>query len=290
MGRCEQGQFTQAEWIIRASSAPSGLSWWFSEQKVHLQCRRPLGMQKIWVRSLGLEGPLEKEMATPSSIPAWRIPWTEEPGGLQSMGSHELDTTKQLNHCCLSPLWKLIEGSLYNLWLLLSFTFCFPGCLFQPCVCYKRKFISVKFSKLTHHDILSDENFFSEFYRDTLSDCVSDDDSSSEYSPDSDNVNIRPRKRQISLWSNIHSPNKSPAIGIVCVCSAVSNSLQPCGLYPTRLLCPWGVPARILEWVTMSYSRGSSRLRVWICVSCLFCIARWILYHWVIWEAHSHRH
>ena len=60
-------------------------------------------MQKIWVRSLGLEGPLEKEMATPSSIPAWRIPWTEEPGGLQSMGSHELDTTKQLNHCCLSP-------------------------------------------------------------------------------------------------------------------------------------------------------------------------------------------
>ena len=37
-------------------------------------------------------------MATHSSIPSWRIPWTEEPGGLQSMGSQELDTTYQLNH------------------------------------------------------------------------------------------------------------------------------------------------------------------------------------------------
>ena len=43
-------------------------------------------MQKTQVRSLGLEDPLEKGMATHSSILAWRIPWTEEPGGLQSMG------------------------------------------------------------------------------------------------------------------------------------------------------------------------------------------------------------
>ena len=41
-------------------------------------------MQKIWVRSLGWEDPLEKGMAPPSSILAWEIPWTEEPGGLQS--------------------------------------------------------------------------------------------------------------------------------------------------------------------------------------------------------------
>ena len=40
----------------------------------------------MWVRSLGWEDPLEKEVATHSSILAWRIPWTEEPGGLQSMG------------------------------------------------------------------------------------------------------------------------------------------------------------------------------------------------------------
>ena len=47
-------------------------------------------MQETWVRSLGREDSLEKEMATHPSILAWRIPWTEEPGGLQSMGSQEL--------------------------------------------------------------------------------------------------------------------------------------------------------------------------------------------------------
>ena len=43
-------------------------------------------MQETWVRFLGWEDPLEKEMATHSSIHAWKIPWTEEPGGLQPMG------------------------------------------------------------------------------------------------------------------------------------------------------------------------------------------------------------
>ena len=47
-----------------------------------------------WVRSLGWEDPLEKEMATHSSILAWRIPWMEELGGLQSMGHKESDTTE----------------------------------------------------------------------------------------------------------------------------------------------------------------------------------------------------
>ena len=50
-------------------------------------------MQKTWVQSLGQEDPLEKEMAIHSSILAWKIPWTEEPGGLQSTGSQESDTT-----------------------------------------------------------------------------------------------------------------------------------------------------------------------------------------------------
>ena len=48
------------------------------------------GMWETWVRSLGREDPLEKKMATHSSILAWRIPWTEEPGRLQSMGSHRV--------------------------------------------------------------------------------------------------------------------------------------------------------------------------------------------------------
>ena len=49
-----------------------------------------LAMQETWVRSLGREDPLEKEMATHCSIVAWRIPWTEEPGGLLSMGSQRV--------------------------------------------------------------------------------------------------------------------------------------------------------------------------------------------------------
>ena len=49
--------------------------------------KRLPGMRETWVRSLGGEDPLEKEMATHSSTLAWRIPWREEPGRLQSMGS-----------------------------------------------------------------------------------------------------------------------------------------------------------------------------------------------------------
>ena len=50
-------------------------------------------MQETWVRFLGHEDPLEKGMATPSSILAWESPWTEEPGGL-SLGRTEQDTTE----------------------------------------------------------------------------------------------------------------------------------------------------------------------------------------------------
>ena len=47
-------------------------------------------MQETWVRSLDWEDPLEEEMATHSSMFAWEIPWTEEPGGLQSVGSERV--------------------------------------------------------------------------------------------------------------------------------------------------------------------------------------------------------
>ena len=49
-----------------------------------------LAMQEIRVRSLGREDPVNKEMATHSSILAWRIPWTEQPGGLGAMGSQRV--------------------------------------------------------------------------------------------------------------------------------------------------------------------------------------------------------
>ena len=54
--------------------------------------KNPPAIQENWVRSLGREDPLEKEMATHSSILAWRITWTEESGRLQSMGLQESDT------------------------------------------------------------------------------------------------------------------------------------------------------------------------------------------------------
>ena len=50
-------------------------------------------VQETWVRSMGWEDPLQKEMATHSSILAWEIPWTEEPGRLQFMGPQKSDTT-----------------------------------------------------------------------------------------------------------------------------------------------------------------------------------------------------
>ena len=50
--------------------------------------------QETWVQFLGREDPLEKEIGTHSSALAWRIPWTEKPGRLQSMGLQELDTTQ----------------------------------------------------------------------------------------------------------------------------------------------------------------------------------------------------
>ena len=60
---------------------------------------KSLPIQEMRIQSLGGEDPLEKEMATHSSIPAWRIPWTEEPGGLHSMGlqrvRHNLTTRQQ---------------------------------------------------------------------------------------------------------------------------------------------------------------------------------------------------
>ena len=52
--------------------------------------KRLLTRWETWVRSLGQEDPLEKEVATHPSVLAWRIPWTEEPGGLQSVGSQRV--------------------------------------------------------------------------------------------------------------------------------------------------------------------------------------------------------
>ena len=61
--------------------------------------------QETWVQSLGQEDPVQKEMATHSNIPAWEIPWTEEPGGLSSKGLQSRTQFKRLNHYH-SYLWE----------------------------------------------------------------------------------------------------------------------------------------------------------------------------------------
>ena len=73
--------------------APQGVSWasrfgWtlFRTCLIAQSVKNLPAVQETWVQSLGGEDPLEKGMATHSSILAWRIPWTEEPGGLQFMG------------------------------------------------------------------------------------------------------------------------------------------------------------------------------------------------------------
>ena len=94
--------------------------------------------QKTWVRSLGQEDPLEKEMVAHSSILAWRISWTEKPGGLQSMGS--LSQT-QLNlwaytHTRIAISWV----TKINHWFLLIITLykqSFPKICW--CACLQRK-------------------------------------------------------------------------------------------------------------------------------------------------------
>ena len=78
--------FLPIPWFVTVSSSEknSQVAQWY---KVCLPMQE---IQEIWVWSLGLKDPLEKEIATHSSIVSWRIPWTEEPGGLRSIGSHRV--------------------------------------------------------------------------------------------------------------------------------------------------------------------------------------------------------
>ena len=90
----------------------------------------------LWVQPLGREDPLEKEMATPSSVLAWRIPGTEEPGGLQSTGSQSVrhdsaciteDPVSRISEGyqklkTKSPMWRRLQaaGSSFNIEMMLS--------------------------------------------------------------------------------------------------------------------------------------------------------------------------
>ena len=71
-------------------------------------------MQETWVLFLGQEDPLEKEVATCSSILAWRFPWAEEPGGLQSMGSKRVRGEWATKH---------FHTFIHNIYMMLSYVF-----------------------------------------------------------------------------------------------------------------------------------------------------------------------
>ena len=72
----------------------------FVEKKIHVvqTVKNSPAVLETWVQFVGWEGPLEEGMATNSSILAWRIPWTEEPGGLQSMGSQRVRHNQETKH------------------------------------------------------------------------------------------------------------------------------------------------------------------------------------------------
>ena len=90
-----------------------GLLRWHSSKESTWQCRR----HKTWVQFLGWEDPLEKEMATHSSILAWKIPWTKEPGGLQSMGSRRV----QHNWACTHTIYLYLLEITLSAWALAFF-------------------------------------------------------------------------------------------------------------------------------------------------------------------------
>ena len=82
--------------------------------------------QETWVQSLSQEDPLEEEMATHSGILAWKIPWTEEPGGLQSMGSQRVRHNGVTEHALTLTYLTVSRGNIYKMsnsvriWFVLS--------------------------------------------------------------------------------------------------------------------------------------------------------------------------
>ena len=104
MGNSIYGVAQSRTWLkwLSSSSSSSVYVYSTSASQVAQRLKHLPAMWETWVQSLGQEDPLEKEMATHSSILAWRIPWTEEPGGLQSTGlqkvGHDWATSLSLSY------------------------------------------------------------------------------------------------------------------------------------------------------------------------------------------------
>ena len=117
---CELGRWQKD---LSRTLSHSGVAKWFFEHGRNMQgldsnyalaslvaqtVKNLPAIQETQVQSLGWEDPLEKGMATKSTIFAWRIPWTEEPGKLQSMSHRESDMTEQLTLCPINLAFGLL--------------------------------------------------------------------------------------------------------------------------------------------------------------------------------------
>ena len=102
--------------------------------------KNPPAMPETWVQFLGLEDPLEKGMATHSGILAWRIPWTEEPGWLQFMGSQRVRQNRATNTFTFHPTCNNdLACNFFLLLLLPHFALC-------QCLVWKTSKFSMKLS------------------------------------------------------------------------------------------------------------------------------------------------
>ena len=128
MGACKGGGETWHSQLSRLIDYQKKFLWWWKcslsyirASQVVLMVKNHLPVQEMWVWSLCREDPLEKEIATHSSILVWKMPWTEEPGRLQSMGSQRVghdwatEHTHSLCHWLAVPLaaaaqWQVSAG------------------------------------------------------------------------------------------------------------------------------------------------------------------------------------
>ena len=210
-------------------------------------------MWETWVRSLGWEDLLEKEMTTHSSILAWRIPWTEELGGLQSMGRKELDTTERLHF----HFHFQYDSKSYP-----------PLCLGSPPSTYPFRF---------RHDqailpLSCSGNCFHGFctacpYTSVNSCCIKFFHNCSIWEFHMFFIGTPTIILLFLLWFSTYNFQSSHLLQCMCVCSCIR-------LFETPWTVAHQVPLsmdfsrqRILEWVAISYSRGSSQPKNWICTS-----------------------
>ena len=177
-------------------------------------------MQETWVQYLGQKDPLEKRMATHSSILALEIPWTEEPGGLQFMGSQRVryDLVNNTHTQIYSSFVQFIAHS--------------PLFSTLP---HPKIIVWIPVSHLVNHWI----TVF--------------------------------KWNHLHTWNNNNSSQACSLESESVSCSVMSHSLKPHGLPGSSV---HGIfQARLLQWVVISFSRGSSRPRDWTSVSYVSCTA-----------------